>query len=597
MRQPRRRTRSQFQTIPAPTGGIVENFPIANPNPNGAEVVRNFLPTQRGLLVRGGISRAALIGGAVKTLFSYIKPSSPAFFAASTNAIYDISSLTPGSEASQVVSGLASGDFSTQQVGTAGGDFLVSVNGTDYAQLYDGGAWQPIADEAVNNLAYDALTTNFAVGETVTGGTSGASAEILGVLRTNATTGTLKIGAVTSGPFGDNEAITSAGGAAVVNGTVAAASSIAITGVATTALSHVWLFKSRLFFVQKNTLTAWYMPVAAIGGAASDISLAGIFRRGGSLLMGGTWSFDSGDGIDDRCVFISTEGEVAIYQGSDPSDTTQWAIVGRYDIGKPLGKRATMQAGGDLLIATVDGIVPLSQVVQKDPAALSLAAVTRPIEITWAGQVSDGATDYELIKWTDENIGMVVAPASTAMLTVNLQTGAWASQGGWYGTCCALYLGNAFVGRADGQIYKLNDTGADDGNAFTAQYCHSFFDLGDAATYKVAQLVRGAFFANNDFAPRFGMAFDYDVTFGVAPDAAARPPSGGMIWGIDNWGEKEWGGVMLGPVSATTTEWRTVTGAGYALAPTVQITSGGAERLSVELVRVDVAFETGERVV
>ncbi|TIR78102.1 MAG: hypothetical protein E5X19_32465, partial [Mesorhizobium sp.] len=75
-------------------------------------------------------------------------------------------------------------------------------------------------------------------------------------------------------------------------------------------LSFVWTYRSREFFIEKNTLTAWFLPVDAISGAASDFSLAGVFQKGGSLLCGGTWSLDAGDGVDDKCVFISTKGEV-----------------------------------------------------------------------------------------------------------------------------------------------------------------------------------------------------------------------------------------------------------------------------------------------
>lgn len=35
----------------------------------------------------------------------------------------------------------------------------------------------------------------------------------------------------------------------------------AITGVTAANLSHVWSFKNRLFFVEKNTLNAWYLSV------------------------------------------------------------------------------------------------------------------------------------------------------------------------------------------------------------------------------------------------------------------------------------------------------------------------------------------------
>ena len=68
------------------------------------------------------------------------------------------------------------------------------------------------------SLAYDGGSEAFVVGETVTGGTSGASA-VIQEISGDATSGVLFLGAIT-GTFTDNEAITGSGsGAALANGT------------------------------------------------------------------------------------------------------------------------------------------------------------------------------------------------------------------------------------------------------------------------------------------------------------------------------------------------------------------------------------------
>ena len=58
-------------------------------------------------------------------------------------------------------------------------------------------------------------------------------------------------------------------------------SPIAITGVTTTTLSNVALFKSRVWFLQKQTLKAWYLPTSTVGGAANVLDLSAIARLGG----------------------------------------------------------------------------------------------------------------------------------------------------------------------------------------------------------------------------------------------------------------------------------------------------------------------------
>lgn len=593
MRRAARPMRSRTVSLPAPVRGVVESAPVAQPDPSAAERIENFLPTQRGYAVRGGISRAAYVTDAVKTLFEY-KASNNRFFAATADAVYNISSLNATTAPSPSISAMTSGDWSVQQVGVAGGDYLIAVNGADLGQIYDGGTWNPWTDETVNELDYDGLTADFAIGETVTGGTSGASAEILGIVRTTSTTGTLKIGAITSGPFQDDEAITSASGAAVANGANSVASSVTITGVATTALSHVWLYRSRVFAIEEGTLKAWYLPAAQVGGAAGDINLAGVFRKGGSLLFGATWSLDSGDGLDDKCVFVSTEGEVAVYSGSDPSSSSDWGLEGRYDIGKPLSKRGIIRAGGDLLMSTDDGIVPLSVVVQKDPAALSLAAITINVTDTWDREVARHTGNMELHKWTAENLGLVVFPDADRLLTVNLQTGAWAFQPGWNADCAGEYDGNFYIGRSDGRVYKLNDTGQDDGEAFAAKLCYQFLDMGDPTAYKIINMARAAWFADDNFNYSLGVVSEYKILFGSAPSAATLASSA-LVWGTSSWGDATWGGDTGIPPTGQQDQWRSVSGAGFALAPTVQVTSGGATRLDVEFVRLDLNFETGGR--
>lgn len=591
MRRAARGKRAAQINMPAPVRGILEDRPPGVADPLSAEVVENYLPTQRGFKVRGGVSRAAVVPDAVVRLMGFVG-ASDALFAATADAIYDISSLSPTVEPAPSVSLMTSGDWSSQQIGTAGDNYLVAVNGADFMQVYDGGGWNPVADEAVRDLQYDALTADFAIGETVTGGTSGASATILGVVQTTATTGTLKIGTVTSGPFQDNEAITSAGGAAVANGADASASSFTISGVATDSLSQVFLYAQRLFFVEKDSLRAWYLPAVSIGGTAASINLAGVFRRGGTLVFGASWSADTGDGLDDRCIFVSSEGEVAVYVGTDPSSSSTWSLEGRYDIGKPVSKHAIMRAGGEVLIATDDGIVPVSEAVNKDVAALSLAAITRPIPITWANEVSLGLENAQLVKWTKGNLMLVVAPNSSRMLTVNLQTGAWAVQTGWACDCAHEYLDNVYVGRSDGRVYKINSTGTDDGAAFVARMCYGFNEMGDAASYKVATLARAAFYATGEFNYSIGVATDYRVTF-PAPPSAAEVTATGFIWNVSNWNEAVWGGPATAPPVGRQDLWLSVAGAGFALAPTVQVTSGQTEPLDVEFVRLDLMVEVG----
>src|SRR3546814_19230905 len=102
-------------------------------------------------------------------------------------------------------------------------------------------------------------------------------------------------------------------------------------------MSFVWVYKNRLYFVQKDTMDAWYLAADAVGGAATKYPMAGIFGLGGSLLFGQRWSLSSGGdgGLSEQNAFVSTEGEVAIFQGLSPEDNQTWGEVGLYrEIGR-----------------------------------------------------------------------------------------------------------------------------------------------------------------------------------------------------------------------------------------------------------------------
>jgi len=315
---------------PAPTAGWVQSGNITTASPNQAEVLDNFIPTAQGARLRGGANEYADIGASVKRLFGYVSGGATDMFAATDAGIYDADRIAGGgSNAFADVGGQTSGDWSTLQMATSGGQFMFAVNGADHAQYWDGANFNPITTVAVNEVPFDALSGEFAVGETVTGGTSGATAEILSIEKTSATEGTLKIGTITSGPFQDNEALTDgATGAGLAAGASASSSAVTITNVATSDISQAWSFKERIFMVEGGTTSVWYLPVKSIGGAAVEIPLGSLFSKGGSVLFGATWSLDSGSGLDDVCVFVTTTGQVAVYEGTDPASASTWSLVG-----------------------------------------------------------------------------------------------------------------------------------------------------------------------------------------------------------------------------------------------------------------------------
>jgi hypothetical protein len=135
---------------------------------------------------------------------------------------------------------------------------------------------------------------------------------------------------------------------------ITGSSSPAITGVTTTTLNSPTLFKNRVWFIQKNTLKAWYLPTSSVGGAAQVLDLSSIARLGGVLVSMASWTIDAGYGVDDNLVFVTDKGEVIVYRGTDPSSASTWALIGVWIVGAPIGTRSLMKYGGDLLVITLD---------------------------------------------------------------------------------------------------------------------------------------------------------------------------------------------------------------------------------------------------
>jgi hypothetical protein len=374
---------------------------------------------------------------------------------------------------------------------------------------------------------------------------------------------------------------------------------IAITGVTTSGLSQVSVYRNRLFFVEKDTMNVWALAAAALGGAAIQISLAGVFRKGGSVLFCATWSLDSGDGLDDKFVIVSTEGEVAIYQGSDPSDPNDWSIVGVYDCPAPMGKNAFMRAGGDLIIETEQGAIPVSQAVVKDRAALAMASVSRNIQPDWVTDARQRKTlPWEVAKWPSRNRAIFSVPVTSDETTtppwcfvVNLETGAWCKRTGWNTRCLVLHDEFVYFGTNDGRVVKMEITGSDDGEIYTAKAAFAWDHLRSSGFEKTVTSARAQFRLATPINPQLSVSKDYGIEFPTPPNVAPTTGSPG-VWDVGLWDDARWdtGTTLI----AFDTRWVSIGDTGFVIAPQVQISCGSTLIPNAEFVAMTMLYETGE---
>ena len=163
-------------------------------------------------------------------------------------------------------------------------------------------------------------------------------------------------------------------------------------GVASADIIGINVFKNRVWLIEKH-IKAWYLPVSAIGGTANALDFLA-YLNGGYLMAMTNWTIDNAAGIDDYAAFISSEGEVAIYQGTDPSNASTWALKELFRIGRPIGRRCAIKAGADVLILTTDGAFPLSKALLTDRSQMQ-AAVTDKITNLITSDIAQYSSNFD----------------------------------------------------------------------------------------------------------------------------------------------------------------------------------------------------------
>jgi len=149
------------------------------------------------------------------------------------------------------------------------------------------------------------------------------------------------------------------------DGATVSAMTISGSGLTPANLNGIQIHKARSYFWDDRTQDFWFSATNALGGVLSKFPLGRLPNTGGNLMAMTTWSIDSGNGPQDAAVFIMNSGVVLAYSGSDPSTTTDWFLVGRYNLGAPISKRAIKKIGADVVIATKSGYVSLAQIFQS----------------------------------------------------------------------------------------------------------------------------------------------------------------------------------------------------------------------------------------
>lgn len=562
---------AQVLTLPAPVGGLNARDSIAAMPATDAVILDNFFPSATSVDLRSGYRKWSTgYPAAVESLMPYNAAASSKLFAASATSFYD--ATTTGAVGAAVVTGLTNARWQHTNMGTPGGQFLYCVNGVDSPQVYDGSKWQKVASVGAQTIS--SITR---VGTTATLTTAAAHGLETGNYVT--VIGTTPAGfsgtfmATVTGPTTFTYVMAAdPGGNATVVGTYVVAP--AITGVDPKKLIHVNLYANRMFFVEKDSARVWYLAPNAISGAAQQLDFSSLMTLGGYIMAMATWTIDNAAGVNEYAVFITSEGEILMYSGTDPSSASSWVKNGRYRIGRPVGRRCFARVDSDIVLITDDGLIAMSQALLTDRgqnAALSNKIITL---ITHDVSSYRGNFGWQVIPFFLNNKLIVNVPTVTGMnqyqYVMNQITGAWCRFVGWNANVFEtqgnnLYFGSNLGSVANSAYVAVADTGnADDGGYIFGEAKPAFQYFGAPGRQKQITMAKPLFQTSGNLQVAIGIDIDFNDKLPSASPSFTGVT--GAPWNITHWNSVPWG-------SPTTIkkDWQGLTGVGDAAALHIRV--------------------------
>ena len=365
------------------------------------------------------------------------------------------------------------------------------------------------------------------------------------------------------------------------------ASTPAITGVTTTTLKSPIVFKNRLWFIGNNTLKTWYLPVNSIGGAAAAIDVSAVAQLGGYIVAHSSWTIDAGTGVDDYYVIVTSQGEVIIYQGTDPSSSTTWALKGVWALGAPVGDRCLYKLAGDVLYISQDGLIPLGGALQS-ARVNPRVALTDKIQFAVSTAVTSYGGNYgwNVTYFARENMLILNVPVAEGsgqqQYVMNTISQQWCNFTGWEANCIEVFDNSPYFG-GNGFVGKAWDTNADNSTNIAAVAIPAFSDYGVSGYNKRWTMARPIFRSNGVPAVLSSMNVDFNISASTSP--LTFSPISYASWDAATWDVSLWGSEFN-----VIQNWQGLSGVGKYGSIQMQIASMDVD---VRWVSTDVVYEVG----
>jgi len=359
----------------------------------------------------------------------------------------------------------------------------------------------------------------------------------------------------------------------IYNGSTWAA--MTLTGVTANDIASWTAWKGRLWCTFINSTLVGYLGNSAISGAVTTFDLGQQLTRGGNIIAIASWTQDSKQTVDEYIAFISSRGQVVVYQGTDPSTAATFALVGVYDIGAPIGKRCFLRISGNLWIICVDGVLPMSEMLTQDRAASAKVAPTTMIQnaMKLANQYKSNF-GWQFIEYAAGQLAILNIPivenSTSTQYVMNTLTGAWCRFTGIDANCWEVLNDVPYFGANDGRVYQWDygsgDFIGDENLPITATVQTAFNYFESRGHLKQWTMVRPIIVTDGSVTPGVGLNVDFgtDAPIGIPVSGTATS----ALWDVATWDTAIW------PAgSSLVANWTTVEGIGQCCSILTKVTT------------------------
>jgi hypothetical protein len=336
-----------------------------------------------------------------------------------------------------------------------------------------------------------------------------------------------------------------------------------------TTVRTVMVWKRRVWFTCENDTNVYYMDdVDAVDGSVTAFPMGSTLRNGGYVSALINWTIDAGFSVDDFLVCVGTEGDLSVWEGTDPTSADTFRQKGVWYVGPvPRHGQYWTGFGGDVMIVSQQGLVPMSKLVsgQFTDVQQGPASKIQPVLVQLVAELLNERY-WDVFPVPSSQVLIIKLPPKGGVYTqfaMNVVTGAWGQFTGIPMRATAMLGGQLYFGTSDGRVAKglFGDTDgasrtADDGNFIQADIQTAFNAFNTPANLKKFGMAKPIFIAPT--APSVKVRINTQYAFSNvsgSPSYAGNPDS---RWDLSEWNVARWMGE-----ANTYQAWVGTTGLGY----------------------------------